>query len=292
MSAFVSDRVQEANRIIQAFASTKKRLFRDYESDRVSRFLIDNNNVVFYDAVNKRPMVITSNMPGRSVQNSMVHTGLIKDLAAYISLDAPLDPYWFGPWSDGFDLWALDMDDYVKLREVAANSIAVATGLKNELPVSKRSNFFASKTSVGPKTITVPDSDQLPFNALKAVMPDVREAQAAFNRDFDRISQGGEPDAVPALEGAYRRFNVVLRKAFEAICKDTSHINNAKTLEMVFAPRNTLSTYFTCPSWSVDGYLDAVIATSSFNRDYQKQMKNKAELAREAEPESGFGMGM
>ena len=292
MSALVSDRIFEANRIIQAFASTKKRLFRDIETGKVSRFLIDKGNVIFYDAVNKKPVIVTNNMASLSVQRSMVHTGLVKDLGAYISLDAPIDPYWFGPWSDGFDLWALDVDDYLNLRKVAANSMAVATGLKNELPVSKRASIFTNKSLSSDKSVSVPEGDQLPFDNLKAVMPEVRDAQAQFNHIFDQVSKGGEPDAVVALEGAFRRFNVVLRKAFEAICQDTSHINNAKTLEMVFVPRNQLSTYFTCPSWGVEAYLDAVIATSSFNRNYHRQLEKEAELARETESEPSFGMRM
>lgn len=105
-------RLQRVNALINAISSYGRRFFRQSIDGRVSKFEIaENGRLYFRDKYSDR-LLPCSRMEGRTWQRYFTEGGslkcLVEALSTYIKTGAPINPYFFGPWSPNIckgDLW-------------------------------------------------------------------------------------------------------------------------------------------------------------------------------------------
>lgn len=115
------------------------------------------------------------------------------------------------------------------------------------------------------------------FIRLKALLPEILEAQQKFDSGYDAAADGCRGSNARSLARHYAGFNVVLKRAFEAVAEDTKGVNNRSTLEMSFAPKGDFSLWFHPRGEQAYRFLSDVVRTSSFNVNYHASRPESAD---------------
>lgn len=128
-----------------------------------------------------------------------------------------------------------------------------------------------------------------PFANLKALLPKIEKAQQVFDDAFRKA------DTDDQLAAACTKFNVTLKKALDAACKDTAQANSRSTLEQVYSPHGRYCTYFNMNGSTYD-FLKGVVMSCSFNRNiheaYAADLAEWERVAAEVDQEPAPVMAM